>query len=717
MSRSSPLTPSPSDPPSSFRVADWIVYPDLNRLARGEESVRLEPRVMQVLVTLARRPGEVSSREALLEEVWGDVVIQEEALTHAISRLRRAFGDAARESSFIETIPKRGYRLIAPVAAAPGSPRPPGTDAPVHSSGRSAIPRPWALTGAILGAALGLWLVLGTDLVRRAARPELGILEGTPLTSYPGQESWPAVSPDGTRVAFAWVRGEEEGDLYSRPLKAENPTRLTSGPGLEHSPSWSPDGSELVFLRDLEDRTTIAAVPAGGGRERLLYESPVGAAIRGVDWCPTGERLVLAMRPALESPYALNLLDLRTGELTPLLADEGSLGGYSDPVCSPDGTRIAFVSWDRIGQSGIYCVDLPDGRPRRLTRGDGRIRGLDWTSDGGSVVFSSGTAFAGEFRLWRVEVESGERTWLPTRGRRSVHPSLARNTDVLVYAEETYRREVLRISLDPLGEPQPFARSSHSEYGAHHSPSGKSVAFVSTRTGDPEVYVCSADGEEIRRVTSLDGSNPEFLQWSWDEKFLAYDVMDGSRSAVYVTDVERGVTRAVTHSSEDEILHSWSWDGKAVYLRSLQEGEWRALRASLESGETEQVLPYYTYMLSEAPGGESLVFVRAGSNVVWNLDLASGEEEELFTVPRGTFQCYWKASPEGIFLYRRTDEGPQLAVHDLRTGETRGVFPIPPGHDGLLDVASDGSSLLYDQIAHVETDLVRVAPFPPTAAE
>ena len=83
--------PRPSAPGArpAFRIGDWDVYPSLNRLDQGGRSVRIEPRLMHVLVELASRPGEVISRDALLGSVWGEAVVGEETLTVAISELRR----------------------------------------------------------------------------------------------------------------------------------------------------------------------------------------------------------------------------------------------------------------------------------------------------------------------------------------------------------------------------------------------------------------------------------------------------------------------------------------------------------------------------------------------------------------------------------------------------------------------------------------------------
>jgi DNA-binding winged helix-turn-helix (wHTH) protein/TolB-like protein/Tfp pilus assembly protein PilF len=99
----------------ALQIGEWLADPTTNELARGAEVVRVEPRAMEVLMALASRAGQVVSREELLAAVWPGVVVGDEALTQSVIKLRRALGDNPRSPSYIETISKRGYRLIAPV--------------------------------------------------------------------------------------------------------------------------------------------------------------------------------------------------------------------------------------------------------------------------------------------------------------------------------------------------------------------------------------------------------------------------------------------------------------------------------------------------------------------------------------------------------------------------------------------------------------------------
>jgi len=113
-----------------FRLGEWLVEPRLNRLTRGGESIQLELKVMDVLLCLAERAGELVGRQQIIDRVWATEFISDNTLTHAIAELRNALGDDARNPSLIETIHRKGYRLIGTVEAVARDERENGTVAP-----------------------------------------------------------------------------------------------------------------------------------------------------------------------------------------------------------------------------------------------------------------------------------------------------------------------------------------------------------------------------------------------------------------------------------------------------------------------------------------------------------------------------------------------------------------------------------------------------------
>lgn len=102
-----------------FQVGDWVVHPQSGRLRRGDTEIKLEPKVMDVLVYLAQHPDEVVSRKSLEARIWVGTIVGYDAISGSIIKLRKALGDDPRNPRYIETISKKGYRLIAPVTAPP----------------------------------------------------------------------------------------------------------------------------------------------------------------------------------------------------------------------------------------------------------------------------------------------------------------------------------------------------------------------------------------------------------------------------------------------------------------------------------------------------------------------------------------------------------------------------------------------------------------------
>ena len=140
----------------TFKVGDRLVSPRLNTISRNGTTNRVEPKAMQVLTCLAAQPGEVVSKEDLIETVWAETHVTDDVLTGCISALRKAFEDNPRTPAFIQTIPKSGYRLIAPVSALNN-----GNGQPAVA-GTKASKKPAWLVGAalaVLAASLGFWFL------------------------------------------------------------------------------------------------------------------------------------------------------------------------------------------------------------------------------------------------------------------------------------------------------------------------------------------------------------------------------------------------------------------------------------------------------------------------------------------------------------------------------------------------------------------------------
>lgn len=150
----------------TLRVGDWTVEAELNRLAAHGKTVKVEPKAMAVLLHLASRSGRVVTREELLSQVWPGVVVGDDSLTQVIIKLRKALGDDPGRPTYIQTVTKRGYRLVASVQR--------GAGANTSSGGKRNGVR-WAIGGAVLAllVAMGSWWYADWQAKRTSAEANL----------------------------------------------------------------------------------------------------------------------------------------------------------------------------------------------------------------------------------------------------------------------------------------------------------------------------------------------------------------------------------------------------------------------------------------------------------------------------------------------------------------------------------------------------------------
>jgi Tol biopolymer transport system component/DNA-binding winged helix-turn-helix (wHTH) protein len=705
--RFAPL-PLPDRGAADFRLAGRIVRPALNRVETSEGDVSLEPKVMRVLLALARRPGDVVTKEELFRDVWDGAFVSEDVLTRAIGELRRLFGDDAASPRVIETIRKSGYRLIAPVtpAAAAGPAELPAVGAPTdRRGGLVAVAAVAVAVAAAIGAAF---------LLRTSPRRDTGPLRVRPLTSYPGNERDPALSPDGTRVAFAWNGGSGDAmSLFVQMVGGENPLRLTHEPSVEdRTPTWSPDGKRLAFTRATRSDCRIFLVSALGGEERPL--APCGdGEYRRVAWSPDGKWLALSRRDA-RRVLTLELLSPDTLERRPITrAPDGFLGDTS-PAFSPDGETLAFTRNLTDGVNDIYRVPVSGGDPVRLTFDDRDTMGSDWSADGRSIVFSSSRA--GIYSLWRVAAKGGgEPSWVAGGGIKMKHPSAARQGNLVAFENWLYEINLWRIPARAgPGAPAPRRLTEATDewnFGPSLSADGARVVFVSTRSGSEEIWVAGSDGAGARRLTSFGGARLESPRLSPDGRRAVFSARAPARSNLYLVSADGGVVDRLTDESSDALAPRWSRDGRSVYFASRRGGgDWHVWRLDLEGHRLTPVTASGGYAAEESPDGRFLYFTRSDAAGIWRVGLPGvpGERAERVTdrlAPEDW--ANWQVGAAGIYFRELcpNHEDAAVALLPWDASTPRDLVPLPDQGWSGFAVSADGAWIVYPRVDRHTCDI------------
>lgn len=274
-------------PAERFRIGDFVIDATTREFTGKDGSTgRISLKALDVLLSLAAQQGKVVARQQLLESIWPDTMPSDEVVTQAVAQLRRAFNDG-RPAEYIETIAKHGYRLIPDVTWLVELPvEPAGTVLPARRFSRPLVVALAAASVSVVALAGGWWLMRDGDGDRASlAMPAASAADTgyTRLTSRPGSELWPSLSPDGAMVVYSmYENSDRSAALMLQTTASVQPRALTHPePGERHTlAAWSPDGREIAFVRTLHGKDCrLMRIAASGGDAIEIMPCPSGPGV------------------------------------------------------------------------------------------------------------------------------------------------------------------------------------------------------------------------------------------------------------------------------------------------------------------------------------------------------------------------------------------------------------------------------------------------------
>lgn len=718
-----------------FEFGSFRLVPRERRLYRGGESVALPPKEFDLLLLLVSNAGQPLGRENLIKSIWPNTVVEEANLNVHVSALRKILSDSSGEQNYIETLPRLGYRFVAPVTIL-SEPEPSPIIEHARSEPEAALGNPVtpaALHPAQLAKAakpahwrpqMALWLLALLAVVAWAFfffRPPGAMptnsagatpINVIPLTSYAGNERQAAFSPDGNQLAFVWT-GEkaDNSDIYVRMVEGGNYVRITEHPGDDLNPVWSPTGRTLAFYRSAPEGDGIYLTPALGGAERKLtgaWANRFGFGVHTwLHWSPDEKWLVLSDKESATEPFSLFLVAPTTGERRRLTTPPASMIGDCSPAFSPDGRQIAFVRVTGAFLGEIYLVSVEGGEPKRLTIDAAGVSNLTWAAGGSEILFASRQA--GKSRLFKIPATGGTPEWLAVGGNEAQYPAFSSQSNRLAWTQNTDQHDVFKLALkdgaEAVGTPVSLLASTASESSPRYSPDGTRIVFSSTASGSEEIWVSDSDGENSRRLTSFRGPLTGSPAWSPDGKYIAFDCRPDDNADIFIINSEGGEPRRLTTDPAEDVVPSWSRDGHYVYFASTRKGRMQIWKQPVAGGEAVQVTQQGGFEPQESPDGAWLYYNQErGASAIWRMPVKGGTEAQVFNTLQKTYTRMWLVTNAGIYYAAAsTPTRTALNFFNLKTGQSKLITEI----EGRLSSGLSGLSLLPDQRALLFPMIVR----------
>ena len=670
------MTTSPGLP-SLVRFGPYEADLLSGELRKSGIRLKIQDRPFQILAILIEQPGQVITREQLQKRLWAEdtFVDFEHGLNTAINKLRQVLSDEADNPRFIETLPKRGYRFIAPVsgastvpetqeatASAPTEVRKGNGFAPAavpvtvpHAAGKNRIrPSVAAIAAVFLAAvAIGGWYFFS----RSRSESSWSEIRIAPLNGLPRQGD-AAFSPDGNQVAFNWVgeKGNYQHIYISQIGATDSPRQLTNaGDGtFEFAPVWSPDGRYIAFYRfnDKEQALAIFVTAGLGGSERHLYTVKSPRKVDALDWSPDGKLLAFCDSNSPDEASRIYFLSLDTLEVRPVTSPQPGTLGDVTPAISPDGKSLAFVR-DTLDVREIYVQPVSGGTPKQITFDHADIQGIAWTPESRELIF--GSSRQGNESLWRISAQGGTPQRLPIAGATwAVRPAISRKGNRLAYTSITYSSAIFRASVTPdhkVGKPlERFISSTGLEEGPQYSPDGKYIVFQSTRTGYHEIWRANADGSNPIQLTHFERNLTGTPRWSPDSMQISFDSRPQGHAHVFVINAEGGRPRQVTQGDSENGVASWSVDGKWIYFASNRGGDWQVWKMTPQGDNVTQITYKGGFTPLSSPDGRYLYYAK-GRDIpgLWRVPVDGGEEVKLLDGPPVGGWGYYAITKDGIY--------------------------------------------------------------------
>lgn len=618
-------------------------------LMRGLEAVPLPPKAVEVLLALLESSGHVVTKEELMQRVWADTFVEEVNLSRNVFLLRKVLGE-----KFIETIPRRGYRFIAPVAevreegasfiarerttsrivveeeietddspyqsvGAAGAPAPAlGEAKPKHHRRRGLLAASAAASILILGAAV--WYFQSSSRSRAALPPQ----PSQPFQamqmeriSDSGEVHSPALSPDGQTLAYL-LNHENQHSIWMRNINTGSEVQIMPGTDTEIGAlTFSRDGDHLFYRAYEAGRGVAYQIPVFGGGSRKVIEDVQSH----FEFSPDGKKMTFIRRDVEKEADVLMVCDVDGANERELKARSGRYhyhGWGVAPAWSPDGKIIvaAASEWkagDKEEQDEYFvAVQVSDGSESVIP--SPRWHAVDrvsWLADGTGLIVLAQEKPSRPYQIWHLTYPGGEARRITNDLHRYTWMSLSADSKLMAAGQEARHANItVAAAAEPTNARQlTFGLTSlDGYYGLSWTPDGK-IVYASGETGRSNLWITDADGGNQRPITFDEEAGNVFPSVTPDGRRIVFLSNRTGARQIWSMNLDGSGLQQLT-DSEGEMSVCLTPDGRwLIHTRQTEAYSGSIWKTPLDgSGQAVKLSDIFADRLTVSPDGTMIAF-------------------------------------------------------------------------------------------------------------
>jgi len=728
---------SPMDTPAQvFRFGPYESRPRSRELYKHGLRLKVRPQPLQVLNLLLNRAGDVVSREVLREELWSaeTFVDFEHSLNTAVKEIRATLGDSPLSPRYIETLPRLGYRFIAPVEVINGasdlapSPHPitsnpNGNPASIAAAIPADIPaseisgerarqnqnRHPYLWLAVALAAAGVTLAISASLWLRKTeyfwRNPIADARFQTVTDFEGVEEAAAVSRDGHLVAFLSDR-DGPMDVWVTQVGSGEFHNLTHGSAPEianpllRNLRFSPDGSLITFWGRKRNGSnsgniSVWAVPTLGGQPRPYLEG-----VSELDWSHDGSRIVY------HTP----------GPGDPMFVSDG--GGLSDrppiftapaglhahfQLWSPDSKFIYFVQGSLPDKLDVWRISPSGGSPQRITSHAGLVA-YPILLDRRTLVYLASDRDGSGPWLYSMDVERRIPHRLTSGPDRYTSVAASADGRRLVVTLARPKRTLWRLQIadtpTEVAAPTRVALTTGTGFSPRLGPNY--LLHVAANGANESIWkLATGAGTEL-----WNGQGAQILGGpaiSSDGRYIAFSVRQHGQSLLYVMQTDGTNARVVTDSLDLLGDPAWAPDGQSITSAANDHGLPRLFHIPLDGHAPSLFVQEYSLDPAWAPDGRFVVYSGPDIGTTFSVKAvaadASAHVLPPLTLTRGARHIAFLPGGPALVLLRGEIQHKNLWLINLATGAERQLTNLTPDFDiHDFDISPDGREVVLERV-------------------
>ncbi|MGI8786956.1 MAG: DPP IV N-terminal domain-containing protein [Pyrinomonadaceae bacterium] len=686
-------------------------------LYRDKQTVSLKPKVVETLVALVERRGEVISKAELMNRLWADSFVEESNLTQNIYLLRKTLGNCADGQPFIENFSRRGYRFNGEIKSPENAAE---LFLATHTKTQTVVEetttehkarRNWSLIGVIIVFCGGLILAGFTFLNFGNKRSSAAVASSQDAAFKRLTPDifarYPTLSPDGKRLAYTQIENgkntlllkdiETGGEVQIQP-----PISGDEGYAPSH---FSPDGTQIYYgthRKNIPNMTIVRLTIASGETQEIARDATSPSAIS-----PDGKQLAF-----INGQYNLMLANTdASGERVLLKQRENGkwfAAWGSQMSFSPDGTRLAACGGHKENgrnTDDLVEISVSDGSERIITTPPNwrETESVAWLADGNNLLVTARQTSAEPFQIWRVSYADGTATRITNDNHDYDSFSLSADSQIIA-AEQKLGR--FNIWTAPTSDTKnikqlTFGSAANDGFsGIAFAPDGR-IIYSSTRSGNVDLWMMNADGGNQKQLTSNAGSWNGRPQISPDGQTIVFGSSRTGVNQIWRMDADGGNPKQLTNEIYAAEFPNLSPDGNWIYY-DTSDGESTSIwKIPTGGGEAIRVSTQKSAgVVSVSPDEKFIAYYHneAGAANPWQIGLMSGtggEPLKMLDIPANRALLRWTADGKSLIAMSYTASN--LWEYPLDGGQPHQLTNYPTERISYYAVSPDYKQLAFSR--------------------